>query len=274
MILPQILWGVLLPAVVAALVILLWGRRNAAAAIAAGVGVGHAAGVIALWGRPPFPAIDSGDWIFWFALAAAAAAAIPVPARPRRLVDAAIAVGFALLLLEPFLADASVLHKTAVIAGGSASVLAVWWPLERLSGGASPRFASVVLWAATAAMSIALVFARSARQGQQAGMVAAAIGAAAVLAWFEERVRFGRGSLGPYAMVLAGVGLYGIFYYLSWVSFLLIGLAPMGAFAATALVQRRRSGMAPALVGLALEALLLAAAVGIELARAPADPIY
>jgi hypothetical protein len=280
-VLPQILWGVLLPAVVAGLVLLLRGKRSPAAAVALAIGVGHAAGCVALLGWPPFPAVKYFDWIFWFALAAAVAAAIPLPSWARVTGDGAIATGFSLLLLLPI----ARLHwsfqlAAAAIAGASAAVMALWWSLERLSSTAGGRFGSVALWAAPTGMSIALVQATNARLGQQAGMLAATLGAAAVLAWIGERVRFGRGSLGPCAIVLGGLGLAGMLnglgggHGLSWVSALLIGVAPLAAFGARALAARRRLGTPAALAGIALEALLLAAAVGIEIARAPPPPDY
>ena len=136
MILPQVLWGVLLPAVVAGVVLLFLGGRIPAAAAALAVGAGYAAGCFALWGMPPFPPIDSGDWIFWLAIAAAGVAPLPLPPRARRLAGAAIACGLSLLVLLPVVRrNWSAPLGVAAVAGWSAAVLAFWWPLERLSKG-------------------------------------------------------------------------------------------------------------------------------------------
>ena len=274
MILPQVLWGVLLPAGVAGVVLFFLGGRSPAAAAALAVAAGYAAGCFALWGMPPFPPIDSGDWIFWLAIAAAGVAPLPLPPRARRLAGAAIACGLSSLVLLPVVRrNWSAPLGVAAVAGWSAAVLAFWWPLERLSIGAGARFAPVVLWVTAAGMSIALVAARSARLGQQAGMVAAALGAAAVLSWLPERVHLGRGSLGPYAVILTGLLMVGVhFAQLHWAAAILMLAAPAAAFGARSLAERCCPGAAAALAGLALGALLLAGAVGIQLAASPSSP--
>jgi len=78
----DILWGVLLPAAVAAVAVIggaLLGRawRARRALVPIGIGAGFAAGLAALLQRvPPAPPLDSVDWLFYAAIVVGVAAAV------------------------------------------------------------------------------------------------------------------------------------------------------------------------------------------------------
>src|SRR5437660_401857 len=71
-----LIWNLLAPAFVSATMVGL-ARRLARAGwkarwgIAAGLGLGYFAGHWGILGRPPFPGVDTRDWIAWLVLAAA-----------------------------------------------------------------------------------------------------------------------------------------------------------------------------------------------------------
>src|SRR4051794_3732411 len=75
-ILSTLIWNLLAPLVVSATFVGLARRlsragRKARWGVAAGLGAGYFVGHLGILGRPPFPGVDSKDWVAWLAIAAA-----------------------------------------------------------------------------------------------------------------------------------------------------------------------------------------------------------
>jgi hypothetical protein len=77
--------------------------------------------------------------------------------------------------------------------------------------------------------------------------------------------------MGPCAVVLMGLLMAGVHYArLHGAAAALIGVAPAAAFSARSLAARRHPGTPAAIAGLALEALLLAGAIAVQVATSAA----
>ncbi|MBI3271104.1 MAG: hypothetical protein HYZ53_19020 [Planctomycetes bacterium] len=214
-----ILLGILLPAVVAGLALLVawrpWrrgggaggggaGHAEAAAGAwggALGFGCGYVAGQLAGVGLPAFPPRESMDWFPWIAFAAALLGLLEAsgrgPAWLRWGLRAALSVGAIRLVLAPEIAYRAwgVWESSAWVAGLAVAGLLVWSGLEAAARRA-PAAALAPAWV-VAGTAVALVLAQSgnAKLGQAAGSLTSAVGAAMVLSWLAPAASFSRGGV-------------------------------------------------------------------------------
>ncbi len=182
-----LLYGVALPAVAAAAVLLLtwrpWRRDLAPERTAWGVGLALAAGYLVghvgvEGGRPPWPPREAVDRLWYLTSAAAALSlldgSLRCPAWLRWLLRAALWLGAVWLLAPPALRQSGGGAVPTLLGLGGAG-LRVWGPLaalaRRLPGAALP----LALLPTAAGTAVLLYRCHSARLAQFAGVVAAAL---------------------------------------------------------------------------------------------------
>ncbi len=252
--LAALLYGILLPAVVAGVAILAarpWRRPEGAAGLlgasaggfgpALGVGLGFAAGHAGLNGVPALVPSDTTHWLPHFALAAAALGALEVLVKPplavRIPVRLAAAAGALYLLLKPTIQYTWTDTGTIVgwLAGLSILTVVLWTAVEVAAIGLPGRaFAAAALGIASA-VAVGLAATGSLKLGQAGGALASTFGAALVLSFFRPAIDL-RGAAAPLAIVLAGLIASGHFFS-ETPSWLALGLAalPIGLGVAVAL---------------------------------------
>jgi hypothetical protein len=233
--LPALIYGVLLPAVAAAVLLLpAWLRRGtddearAFGALAAAVGfaVGHA-------GLNYSSVHLDQPWHWsWLALAAAAVGGSPLPGWLRAVLWPGVAALAAWWLVPPTLFDDAEwkpwrVHCYAAVAG-SVLVLGALAPLVRRRPGPL-----VPLLLAVTAMGAAVVLAQSgnAKLAQLAGVLTATLGAVMVLAALVPDRPIAAGAMPVVAVLLPGLMATGRFYSFSDVpltSYILAAAAPLG----------------------------------------------
>lgn len=238
---PEVLRGGIVPFAAAAATWLVlarpWRRTGAPAAFpfAAGalaIGLGMAAGYVALYGLPAWPIREH-----WRRMAVVIAAATVVAAgtswrRPPRWLDALVgATASALLawLLVPSFADLEETRTTWRLALG-VILAASWIALGNIHGGESDRPLVSLIGLTIAAMATAgvLVQAGNARLAQLAGASGAAAGALAAAALWRPALVARGPVLRAAALPLAGLALLGKFYDsagMPTASFVLVALA-------------------------------------------------
>jgi len=218
-----VLWlGVLLPFGVAA-VVFIAARRGAAPGSWGGAIALPAAFLIgrlslAGWRWPPFPPIDSTDWLVYAALAAALlgllASLWEMPRAAVWVERLAVSGAFVALLARPLVGHTwSSALAARWLVGATVAVALVWWALDiwtRKAPGAATAFWLMVIGSAGA---LVLVFGRSAFLGQSAGGLAAGLGAAWVVSMLlRRRGVLARGAVPALALLFPGLLLCGHWY--------------------------------------------------------------
>ena len=221
--LEQFLAGVLPPALFASAALVAawkpWQRErdglaaNARWGAPLALGLGYAAGHIALEGSPPLRwALDVKQGLFYLALAGMVFGFLeswrPRTTWPIRAGRALLSVAAPLFLLD-FMRDpkyhwgpVEALLWNAALALG---LFLAWCALEAL---AERRPGAALPWAWIAVgtlLSGALSLAGSVSLGQLAGALTAPLGTVALLAWWRSDVRLSGGGVAPFALVFAGL---------------------------------------------------------------------
>jgi hypothetical protein len=251
-----LVYGVLLPAVVAG-VVLLAGRRAWAAAL--GLGAGYVAGHAVLFGWPALPPPDSSNWPLWFAIGAAALAVVETSWEPRaaiRWLVRALAATGALVIVKP--PAESIVWSLEHAAG----LLVLWVLLDVLArklGSASFALVALVL-AAGAAAVVGLT--GSAKLGQMGGCLAAGLGACWVLAAVGVAREISGGVVSVVAVVLGSIVACGTGYSETppWMA-AAVAATPLAALAIEATPLRRATPWKAATARAILVALPLAGCV-------------
>ena len=221
----DLLWSVLVPALLAGLVLLVsWGARSTAPAPARGRTVGALALGLAtlaayahLFGAPVVPSAErvlaARDWVPWIvALAMLAYALALVPRLGDAIALAAPPLLLALLVwlsLRPLLARSLGLVELAAVVAGLALAWASAEALARRVRGAS---VPAVLWVAVGAASAAAVLQHLASVAQLAGGLAGGLGAAVVLAWRNPRLSLAGGGVAVALLVLGALLVNAVYY--------------------------------------------------------------
>ena len=272
------LTGVLLPAVLSGLLLAVgwrvWkrdaegvdGRWSGSLALAAA----FLATYLAIAGAPSgiLPGSDRTptglDWLFVLAAGAAVLFAHPDPVLWRRL-GVRLAVSGLTVWLVLKNAFANQLAGDAAIAwflGLAALLLIVWTAADlrarRRSGASSP----LVWWATAATLAGVAGLSGSLKLAQLSGAVAAALGAAVVLAWWRPRLSLAGGGVALASILLFGLGLNAHFFsYTTGLDVLLIAVAPLAPFLRVLPFLNRLEGKKRTLVELALAGIPLAVAL-------------
>ncbi len=257
---PALLFGVLIPALFAGVVLLISARRARAepsierpfaGALALGAAFLVAKG--GLDSTPPLPfgadAVGVLGMIFWCVVAAIALA--PLRTAP---VIARFGNGFyvALFSILPYhLIRDSSKPASAFDASGFATVIlvyALWSSLERLARRRAGPSLPLALWAACAGTAVLLLENRSALQAQLAGSLAAALGAAIVVAFLVRGAHLPTGAIAILALVVSALLRQASLYDLPTECWVLVAVAFAAPWIGEIPALRRRS---PLLAGTA-----------------------
>jgi hypothetical protein len=272
-----LIWNLLAPALVSALMVAL-GRRLARAGwkarwgVAAGLGLGYFLGHWGILGWPPFPGVDTKDWVAWLALMAALIGIFEASRSPSVWITwgirAVFVAAFLTLVLRSKVQQSWAVGESIACLGGLGIVLlASWWNLEsqaeRIPGPGWMFHLGLISagWAAVQVLSGVASF------GQLDGVLAStALGALPVIG-LRPGLALSRGGPAVATTVVSGLGLTGYFYSeVPALSAILLALAPWAPWIDRIGVIRRRSPWTRATVrGLAV---LLVVGAGVLVAEA------
>jgi len=255
----DIIFGVVAPALVsAAIVLFAWfATRDRALAVPIAVGVGFFTGFYLLF-RPTFPPGDSVHWLAWASLPAAAVGVVqwgPTRSASRWrgsvslinfIVVAALAGAIIWLMLRPLFGSTwEESRATGVIwIAAIALATAFWWILHDIQAArdSEPAFA-VALTIVLALASATIAMTGSQTLGQIGGMLAAAVGAVALIGFFFGNLMLTRGGIMPIALLfipLLAASLDGFFSTMPRHYAAGLFLSPLGGWLAELPVLRRR----------------------------------
>ena len=278
MLVKQLLWGVVLPALAAIAVFLascrLWRRPRRGPgtwAGALGLGAGYVTGHLALFSWPGLAPKESWEWMPHVAAAATAAGMLITSARvPRRVgcgIALLVAIGAAWVLVPQW--QESRLAWMVALAG---TALALWIALLTLAERTSVVSPSLVVLIAAVAAALVLERAATARFAQLAGVLAASAGGCLVVAPLGSVAKLGPGLAGTGAVLLVGLMFTGHFNHFSdvpAVCFFLVAAAPLTAWMGQlGPIRRRRAWQRLVFEAVAV---LVPAAVALGLAFAATD---
>jgi hypothetical protein len=210
------------------------------------VGLAVAAAYILTLGWPGFPPTDTTRWLPFAALLGAVLGLIAAPASSpwglTALLRLAASVALPLAVLQPTIRY-TWQESAWLWIGGIALALFVLWTTtdiaaRRLAGPAMP----LSLGAATALLAVALVLGRSAMLAQAGGMLAAAVGAAFLVALWRPHLLLAFGAMPVFMLVYAALLLSGHFFAeLPALHTVLLALAPAATMLAAGIPAQRRA---------------------------------
>jgi len=219
------LFGVLLPAILAGLVLLLvWGRRAAApasrrgrAAGAFALGLGYLAAHLYLFRGLVVPSADrvlaARDWIPWVVVVALALATLRLARPVRHAVD--MLGGALCVALIAWLSVRNQLGRSVSwldFAGALLVLLGAWASAEALARRVPGAGVPLALWVVATATSVCALLASGASTAQIAGALAATLGAAVVLAWWNPRLELAGGGVTVALVLIAACLLNATFF--------------------------------------------------------------
>ncbi|MBL8862786.1 MAG: hypothetical protein JNK02_12370 [Planctomycetes bacterium] len=232
-----LIFGVLLPAVVAGIVLLVSARRARAepaaprpVAGALGFGGAYLVAHAVLSGVPPIPwsedALSNTGRLFW--LVAGAVLLAPVRCAPflRRFGDGFYVAFFAILPYH-WIRDPGLERGVFDLAGIGSVLLSygIWRALEALARRRPGPGLPAALWAASAGTAGMLLANASAKQAQLVGALAAALGAAVVVALLVRGAHLASGAIAILAVVVISMLRLAVVYDLPTVSWVLAAVA-------------------------------------------------
>ena len=241
MVLKPLLFGVMLPAVISGVVLLIGNRagegsgRRWASSLAIGLAcIGGYWGVI---GLPPFLPIEASQWLFYLVGVAIVVGGLNgssrVPAWVRWTLNLLLVALTSWLLVRPLLQYSwqgvgGILRLVGVIGG----FLAFWFFLHRLLLSASAAvWNTATLCIIATTTSVVLVLSGSALLGQLGGVLTASVGAVVVLAWRLPAISLARSGTAVIAIWLGGLLLAGYLYAaVPITSLILLILSPAAAW--------------------------------------------
>ena len=250
-----LLFSLLLPALISGVVFFVaWRGWQPSAASPNGtwggptaIGFGYVVGHVGTIGFPPFPAIEATQWLLYFGFAGILLGLLESRSRGHTLVrwgGRLLFSGFIpwLLLHATLKYRWGTIEGMMWVVGLGALTLVFFLVLDTLTGRLSGVSSPLILLIVTLGSSVVLVLSGSALLGQLAGILASALGASLITAWWQPKliprldrdVRFaplaGEG-VTVVAVLLVGLWLNGYFYAeVPATSALLLGTAPAAAW--------------------------------------------
>jgi hypothetical protein len=186
---PVLLYGILLPALVAGIVLLAGGRGTPLAERprpflgALALGVGYLIAHVAIVGAPPVPwgdqQLPAQQWIAWFVLAAIVLAPLRGIERWAAWANAGYLALFSVVVLRQSLANVET--RTFERFAYTLGFYAIWTATERLAARARGPALPAALVVAGTGISLSALMMHSASVAQLAGAVCAGLGAAGVI---------------------------------------------------------------------------------------------
>jgi hypothetical protein len=237
----DLLFGVGLPAIIVAIVLVIAWRPWRSQRTPAGgewggplaLGAGFAAGYLALFGRPPFPPIDSTDWLFFLAVLLAVSGVIDglwrLPGWLRCVVGLAVAALTVTSLLSPLVRNTwGPAEGAAWLAALAAIVWLVWSSLDALAGRDGNDSLVLQLVAVSGMASLVLMLSGSLKLAQLGGAQTAALGASLLVSLVSRSRGFARGAIPVFVVLSSGLMISGHFFAsLTAANALLLGAAPL-----------------------------------------------
>lgn len=266
----DLLWGIVYPALAAgctwAFLGGAWFRKDARFVSSLAVAAAFVIAYIGLLDGPPLEPVGAREWLFW--IAAGGALVSPLEALQRRGVFL-LRLLFLGVLLRLVLERQYVNHWSGEGADSPFPDLALcialgiggWTAVERLAKRSPGAGAPLGLWAMSAAVAVCSLWSSSGLYAQLAGAVAAAMGAAVVLAWIRPGPWFAGGGAGLAFALLFAIGSAAHYYaQLDTADALLLASAPFAALLADLPPLRKQAGARGTALRLALVLIPLAIA--------------
>ncbi len=278
----DLLFGILIPAVVAGILLLVDARLGAQRPRvrslhlgAAGLGAGYLIAHAWLVGVPASPfaggAVPFTAWIFWMvavAIVLAPLRGVPALARWSHVLYVGLfCVWMRRVIRSPGPGEGA---DFLLSFGGVLLVFVLWRLLERLAERRPGPSLPLALWAACAGTSVTLLLNKSGSLAQLVGAVCAGLGAAVVVTWIVRGAHLARGVVAIVAIVVASAVRIAIVYDLPAASWVLLAVAFVGPWLGEVPGLRARSARlagAVSFLGAAIPA--GAAAVVTAVAREP-----
>jgi hypothetical protein len=235
------LWGIIAPAVLAAVAMVLayLPRRKERSAqpwgAAVSVGVGFAIAFVAIRGKPAIPPVAVDGWLMLMGLVAAIVGVIATAAGQRGrlgswILSVAVLVVTAWLVMRPRSRNLSPQEfwiAVSVAAGG----MILWWiAVESLASRVTGMTMPLVLSITALASGAALMNAGSQAFGQLAGAIGVTLAAIAVMLLWMRGATISHGGVLAVAVLLLGLLICGQFYDLSLSHLILLAAAPLTAW--------------------------------------------
>lgn len=264
----DLLWGIVYPALAAgctwAFLGGAWFKKDARYVSSLAVAAAFVIAYIGLLSGPPLEPVGAREWLFW--IAAGGALISPLESLQRRttfLVRLAFFGVLLWLMLERQYAnhwsgdggESPFPDLALCIALG----LGGWTSVERIAKRSPGAGAPLSLWAMAAALAVCSLWSSSGLYAQLAGAVAAAMGAAVVLAWIKPGAWFAGGGAGLAFALLFAIGLAAHYYaQLDTQEALLLASAPFTALLEDLPPLRKQTGARGTALRLALVLIPLA----------------
>lgn len=273
--LPDILYGILLPALIAGVLLLLGGRgtpleaREKPVLGALALGIGYLVAHVGLKTWPTSPFGDAQvpwiDWIAWLVVATILLAQLRLVPAFRRW-SGPLVIGFACVALEHLILKSKIEGFTAGPLLRFAIVVAwylVWHSTERLARTSTGMRLPLALVIAGTGLSLCALFSSNMLLAKLTGAVVAGLGAACVVARLDKNFRLPIGSVAIVHVVFGGVLAVAWIYELPLVSVALIVVALLASWIAETKALASRSAFARASAAAVAAALPAAIAVWI-----------
>jgi len=279
------LWGLLVPALFTGAVLLLaWVSRQAAEQASRGwlgaLAVGGAfllGQAAALGGLPQLPPAQADDRLFWLVAGAVALAGVESLLAERRWPRLVLRGVYPFFVPWFLLARLLERRETVAVGGLGLALLLGWSALAAWSARRPGASVPLVLWSVTSGGALALLFSHTAKYAQLAGILAACLGAAVVVAWIRPSFALGAGAAGVVAVLLACFWIAGVWLAatpLPVESAVLLAVSPLLATAAEVGPLSRLAPRKAVLARLALASAALVPAVFLAWVEAPPPSPY
>jgi hypothetical protein len=270
-----VLPGILLPAVLCCIAMLMawrpWQRSGAARmglwGGPLGLGLGYLSAQLAVVGWPPFPAVESTQWLFHLVVAATILGVLFSFWRAPggavwtvRLLLVGALLGSS--LKTPLTYSWGPGTATIWLAGLGVGMLALWDGMERLVARLPGPALPLALCVVAGIAALLLGMSASVLLGQLAGGLAAALAVSSAVAVWQPAVSFARGTTPVVVVVLCGLSLNGYFYAeLDWLGALLVPLSPLVVWIARVRPLRQLNPVPRAVVAATAAFLVLTPAI-------------
>ncbi|MBI3467177.1 MAG: hypothetical protein HY000_29545 [Planctomycetes bacterium] len=237
----DIVFGVGLPAIIAGVVLVIAWRPWRSQPTQTGgewggplaLGVGFAVAYLTLLGRPPFPPIDSTDWLFFLALLLTVCGVVDslwsISGWRRWVLGLANPTLSVSLLLWPLARNTwSQIEGVAWIAALAATVWLWWIALDTHAGRDAAVSPLLQLVAVSGVASLVLMLSASLKLAQLGGALTGAVGASFVLALVGKSRVSARGTIQVFVVLFLGLVISGHFFAsLTALNAVLLGAAPL-----------------------------------------------
>lgn len=233
-----LLFGVLLPAFAAGIVLFIAWRRTPPLAGGKWSGavaftLGYVIAYFVAFGMPPFPPIDAMQWLVYLAVVAMVIGLtesfFQIPSWTRWLLRWVFSVLMLWLLLRTMVTYTWGVPKGVVwLLSLSLMMLLFWTALDNLSEKVTGSLVPVLFFTTALGSSVALMLGRSASVSQLCGSVTAILAVSAVVGWQHPNFTLAKGAMAVLITLIFGFWLNGVFFaYLPMVTAILLTLSPL-----------------------------------------------